>query len=321
MKIKKEYIILAVIIVALLLYLSQRSTDRTLYQLADVPEISNSAITKIEINKNNTPVVLDKQTDQWTIGPKKYPADAVKVKDILNVMDKLTLTALVSESKSYSRYDLDDANKITVKAFDKDRLKLEFDIGKAAASFRHTFVKIAGDKRVFHARGSFRSKFDQTVDDLRDKAVLAFKINEIREINIAKARDKMVFNRIQIPDTTKQSETSNSKTEPLKTTWQNAAGQKAGNSKINRLLTTLSDLSCEKYISDRTKDEFTDPVFNLILKGGKEYKLSIFEKLNKNDKDYPAISSENSYPFILSGSQIKSIMEDPDELLEKKDKK
>jgi len=40
MKIKKEYIILAVIIAALLLYLSQRSTDRTLYQLPDVPEIS-----------------------------------------------------------------------------------------------------------------------------------------------------------------------------------------------------------------------------------------------------------------------------------------
>jgi len=46
MKIKKEYIILAVIIAALLLYLSQRRTDRTLYQLPDMPEISNSDITK-----------------------------------------------------------------------------------------------------------------------------------------------------------------------------------------------------------------------------------------------------------------------------------
>jgi hypothetical protein len=43
--------------------------------------------------------------------------------------------------------------------------------------------------------------------------------------------------------------------------------------------------------------------------------------LNKDNEDYPAISSENSYSFILSGSQVKSIMEDPGEMLEKKDKK
>jgi len=323
MKIKKEYIILSVIIAALLLYLGQRSTDRTLYHLPDVPEISNSDITKIEINKNSTPVILNKEDDQWIIEPQKYPADKLKVKNMLDIIGKLTLTALVSESKSYNRYNLDDDNKITVKAFDKDKLKLEFNIGKAASSFRHTFVKIAGDERVFHARGSFRGKFDKTVDDLRDKSVLAFKINEIRKIHFSKGKHKMVFNLTQLPKKAKDSEksdTSSPKTEPFKITWQNDAGKKADSSKINRLLTTLSDLSCEKYLSDRSKDEFTDPVSTLLLKGNKEYKLSIFEKLNKDNEDYPAISSENSYPFILSGTQVKSIMEDPDELLEKEDK-
>ena len=324
MKIKKEYIILAVIIAALLLYLSQRRTDRTLYQLPDVPEISNSDITKIEINKNSTPIILGKEGDRWTIGPKKYPADTLKVKNMLDVMEKFTLTALVSESKSYNRYNLDNDNKIIVKAFYKDKLKLEFDIGKAASSFRHTFVKIAGDERVFHARGSFREKFDKAVDDLRDKAILAFKINEIGEIHIAKGKQQMVFSLIQPQKEAKDSETadtSSPKSKPLKIIWQNASGKKGDNSKINRFLTTLSDLSCEKYISDRSKDEFTDPVYTLLLKGSKEYQLSIFGKPDTADKNYPVISSENKYPFILPDSQVKSIMEDPDELLEKKDKK
>jgi len=321
MKIKKEYIILAVIIAALLLYLSQRSTDRTHYQLPDVPKISASAIIKLEISKNGTPIAIGKEGNSWIIGPEKYRADTTKIRNMLDVMEKLTLTALVSESKSYNRYDLDDKHKITVKAFDKDQLKLELDIGKAASSFRHTFVKIAGDDRVFHANGSFRGKFDKTVGDLRDKTVLAFKIDEIGEINIAKGRDKMVFSRIQIPNKTKEPETSSSKAEPLKIIWQNAAGKKGVNSKINRLLTTLSDFNCEKYVSGRSKDEFSDPIYTLLLKGSKEYKLSIFEKLNKDDKDYPAVSSENRYPFLISDSQVKSIMEDPAELLEKKDKK
>jgi len=324
MKIKKEYIILAVIIAALLIYLSQRSTDRTLYQLPDVPEISNSDITKIEINKNSTPIILSKEGDRWTIGPKKYPADTLKVTNILDVMGKLTLTALVSESKSYNRYNLDDDNKIAVKAFDKDKLKLEFDIGKAASSFRHTFVKIAGDERVFHARGSFRGKFDKTVDDLRDKTVLAFKLSEIDDIYITKGNKEISFRRtkssLEVKES-KETDTSNPKSQQTEITWQNASGKKGDNSKINRLLTTLSDLSCEKYLSGQSKDEFTGPLYTLILKGSKEYKLSIFKKLDPDNEDYPAISSENSYPFILSGSQVKSIMEDPDELLEKKDKK
>jgi hypothetical protein len=324
MKIKKEYIILAVIISALLLYLSQRSTDRTLYELPDMPKISISDITKIEIIKDSIPIAISKKSDRWTIGPKKYPADTLKVKNMLDIMEKLTLTALVSESKSYNRYNLDNDNKINVKAFDKDKLKLEFDIGKAASSFRHTFVKIAGDERVFHARGSFRGKFDKTVDDLRDKTVLAFKIDEIREIHISKGKQKMLFSLIQSLEEAKDSEKSDAsspKNKPLKIIWQNASGKKGDNSKINRLLTTLSDLSCEKYISGQSKDEFTDPVYTLLLKGSKEYKLSIFEKLDKDNEEYPAISSENSYPFILSGSQVKNIMEDPDEMLEKKDKK
>ncbi len=41
-------------------------------------------------------------------------------------------------------------------------------------------------------------------------------------------------------------------------------------------------------------------------------------KPDKADKNYPAISSENKYPFILSDSQLKSIMDDPGEMLEKK---
>jgi hypothetical protein len=321
MKIKKEYIILTVIIVVLLLYLSQRSTDRTLYQLPEMPEISNSDISRLEVKNNATSIVISKEGNQWIIGPEKYPADRSKINSMLDVIGKLSLTALVSQSKSYARYHLDESNQIKVKAFDKDKLRREFDIGKAAASFRHTFVKIAGDERVYHARGSFRGKFDTTVEDLRDKAVFSFKIDEIREINISQGKKRMAFNLVQSPKEAKEAKKEDGdspKVKPVKMIWQTADGKTANHSKINRLLTTLADLSCKKYIANRTKDQFTDPIFTLLLKGSQEYKLSIFEKPSKENEDYPGISSENNYPFILSASEAKSIMEDPDELLEKK---
>ena len=45
MKIKKEYIILALIIIALSVYLVMRRGDRTLYELPDLPQVSQKEIT------------------------------------------------------------------------------------------------------------------------------------------------------------------------------------------------------------------------------------------------------------------------------------
>ncbi len=47
MKIKKEYVILVTVILALSLYLILRNPDRTLYQLPKVPDISKTNISKI----------------------------------------------------------------------------------------------------------------------------------------------------------------------------------------------------------------------------------------------------------------------------------
>jgi hypothetical protein len=79
-------------------------------------------------------------------------------------------------------------------------------------------------------------------------------------------------------------------------------------------------LSCDKYIDDKEKESFTDPIYAIQLKGTHEYALSIFEKTEKDAKNYPAVSSENDYPFLLNDSQVDRIMKDPDEMLKKEDK-
>jgi hypothetical protein len=52
MKVKKEYLILILIIAALSIYLLIRNSDRTLYQLPELDGLKQSDISKIEISKN-----------------------------------------------------------------------------------------------------------------------------------------------------------------------------------------------------------------------------------------------------------------------------
>jgi hypothetical protein len=325
MKAKKEFILLGIVIIAVSLYLLFRTTDKTHYQLPNIPKIAEKEITKIEISKPDTSIVLDKEDNKWLIAPKGYPADTGKVKAMLDVISGLTLTALVSEAKNYHLFDLTDDKKIRIKAWAGDSLKREFEMGRTAPSWHHTFVKLAGDTRVYHADGNFKDKFDLTMEKLRDMVVLSFDQNEIQGIEITKGKQSISPARKEIPVETSAQETNKEKAPPApakkETTWESSAGDKADESAVNTVLSALSNLSCEKYIEDKEKNNYTAPIYTVKIKGTKEFILSIFQKTDGDAKAYPAISSENDYPFLLSDYQAERIMKDPGELLKKKDEK
>lgn len=316
MKAKKEFVLLIIIIIALSLYLIFRTTNKTHYQLPHIPEIVKKEITKIDILSAETTIALNKKDNKWFITPKDYPAETAKVKNMLDAISEFSLTDLVSEAKNYQLYDLTDDKKINVKAWAENSLKLEFEIGRTAPSWHHTFVKLTGDTRVYYADGNFKDKFDVTVDKIRDKTVLSFDQNEIEEVEIIKGKQSMMFAKKKSHLDTAGQERG----EKAEITWENLNGDKADKSILNGMLSALSNLSCEKYIEDKEKDKFTEAIYIIKMKGDKKYILSIFEKTDEDAKMFPATSSENGYPFLLSGSQGDKIMKDPDEVRKKGEK-
>ena len=200
MKIKIEYIVLAALIICLSLYLIFQKTGDVEYRLPEIRTINKKDISKIEITSGGeNPLVIHKKDDKWLIAPEAYPADPGKVDGMLGVIDELSLTALVSEAENYGRYDLDDDKKINVKSWAKSDLLRSFDIGKAASTFRHTFVRIAEDKRVYHAKENFRSKFDVTTEKLRDKTVLSFNESDIRKLSIVDEEQTLTLAMTALP--------------------------------------------------------------------------------------------------------------------------
>ena len=172
----------------------------------------------------------------------------------------------------------------------------------------------AGDERVFHARGNIRSNFDLTIDDLRDKLVLTLNPADIQQFQVIKDQQSLILNKTQPPvevedaQADKQTETTPEANKPA---WQASDGQPVDEAVVKQILNTVSNLRCEKFISDRRKDEFTSPLFTLKMKGGQEYSLSIFAKTAEKDPQYPAASSGSDYAFMLSDSQADRIMKDP----------
>lgn len=322
MKVKKEYIILVAVILALSLYLFLRKTDRTHYELPKLPLLARADISKIEITKKGAAIILNRMNGNWSIGLQGYPADTAKVKDMLGIIENLTLTAMVSESRDYTRYQLDDEHKITVRASIGERLTREFDVGKVAPSYRHTFIRLKGNELVYHARENFRNTFDLGVDDLRDKQVLAFDKREIQEIRLIKNGQSLVCARSATSLPAGQEPTVESKQSPREEViWENAEGERCDEKKLNSLLAALSNLRCERYIDNTKKEDLIDPMYRIELKGAQDYHLSIFAKAEGDQEGYPAISSENDYPFLLPEGRARSIMKAPEEILERPEKK
>ncbi len=319
MKLKKEYIILAVVMAALIVYLAMHKSNRTHYKLPAINPVTEKQISKIEITKNGQSVVLQKKDEKWYLDAKEYLADQDKVEGMLMAMKDFTITALVSESKNYIRYDLAEDKKIVVKAWQGEKLLRYFQVGKAAPTGHHTFVLLPGDYNVYHARGDFRRIFDRSLDDLRDMVVLAFEKEDIKQINITADKMNLSLSKKKIPVSIKNKKPSKTSVKPpMKTVWQNGQGKNVDPAKVDNLFQFLNKLECEKYIYDTTKEKFKDPQYLILLNGNKKQSLSIFNKIKKDAKNYPGVSSENNDPFMLSDSQVDSIKSKINDIMKKK---
>jgi hypothetical protein len=322
MKSKKEFILLGLVIIALAAYLTVRKTDRTHYELPVLSPVKDTEITSLKITKGKDIIELKKADDRWLIQPEKFTADKGKIDAMLKIIKDFTVTALVSETPSDQRYELDPEKRISVTAAKEDKVLRSFDIGKPAPSGRHTFVKLPDDKKVYHAGENFKNTFDQTRDQLRDKTVLTVDRNNVQQVDIKDKDNKALLSLKQVPETPapgveKKADDAKAKSPALPDkpvvpvpamVWKDAGGKPVNESDMNNLFNNLSRLQCQSFITGKTKADFTKPLYTVTLTGAKTVTLSIFEKLSKEDESYPAISSENDYPFMLPAYMMDSMI-------------
>jgi hypothetical protein len=313
MKIKKEFIILGVVIVALSVYLLQRGGDRTRYTLPVLPALAAADITKIEIARQDQTVTLTRRDGRWVIEPEGFAAAPKSVQDMLSALSGLSLTALVAESRNYALYELDDDHRIHVKAWQNDRLGRELDIGKVAPSFRHTFVRLAGDERVYHAQDNFRFYFAGGPEELRNKSVLAFQRAEITEVAITRADDQSIFRREAgaAPDAAGGKPAGAEESPAI---WKRSDGEAADSDRLSQLISELSDLQCERFLAAADRSGLGKPIYALTLKGPVEHTLEIFAPSGEA-KSHPAVSSQSDQAFVLAEDQAQRIIVDPKELI------
>lgn len=301
MKLKKEYAVLALAIIVLGLYLFFRDTDRTTYTLPELPAVKAQDITKIEIATQEGTITLARGDDSWRVSPGDYPADPDLVNRMLEILADLEVTVLVSETRNYGHYELDETHQIRVTAYRNGDVLRALRIGKAADTMRHTHVALTEDPNVYHARGNFRSDFDQTVARLRDKTVMAFKIEAVTSIAIETADASITVSKTEAP--------ASSEDDPGGTAapWQTGDGQEVASDAVAQLLASLSGLKCRAYLTDRSRDDLAEPTHRIRIEAEKTALLEIFPPADEAATEVPASSSLREDLFTLADFDIDPI--------------
>lgn len=325
MKLKKEYLILFGVIAVLFVFLLSGRKNKMSYRVPDLERVDEDTITKIEISSEGDTIILSGKDSRWTIMPQEYLADSGKVSSMLDIIANLTLTELAAEKKDYQRYELDEEKRISVNAYSGEERIRSFDVGKVSSTYRHTFVKVDEDHRVYFARESFRSTFEVDRADLRDKTVMSFDRNEITGILIEQEDSTLHFSKTMIPVEDPSPETAE---EPAiqpaippaagQEAWVTEDGTKGSKTDLDSILSQLSDLECESFIEDKSKDDFADPIYSVTITGGKDYSLRIYAK-NEDENKYPAVTSETPQVVFLASWKAENIMKKADVLVEKEE--
>ena len=310
MKIRKEAVILGIVIVVLSLYLIFNKSDRSLYELPELKPILASKISKMTIDSSEGSIVFIRKAGGWVINEEAYPGDETNIKRVADIVADLTLTTLISESKNYGRYDLDPDHAITIKAWEGDKLLREFDVGKSASGHRHTFVKLVGDHRVYQAGDGFRNKVQEKADMFRNKTVMSFEPERIEQVQVSKKDKQSIFVKEKTPQASSETPVDGGtmEMETAKPLWKNAAGEVVKENKLTKLIGDMSSLKCSAFVYDRQKADFEDPIAMITFKGAEEYTLQIFEQLEKDASEYPAFSSQNDYPFFIPKWQADQVI-------------
>ena len=302
---KKEYLILIALILILGAYLLFHQENKDNYKLPEIAKIDISKITGLVLDKKEGSIKFIKKGGTWVLTDKEYLADSSSVENMLDTLKTLKLSALVSEKGDLKRYELDDEKHIRVKVMKGQEIVFQFSMGKTAPTFNHTFVKLTNDNNIYHANGSFRSYFDKTENDFRDKKVLEFKEESIKRFFIEKdGVSKTLISKEEKKDK-----------EEVSIVWTAGDGTSADKEMVSNFLSSVSFLECEKYLDSSTKNELEkkNPLCKIRLENEKNIYLTLF----KTDKEgiFKGISSMNEYAFVLSQFNGKEIVSAVEKLL------
>ena len=294
MKIGKQLIIPAAIILVLALYLGINSTGKMNYKIPVFDAIEGENIKIIRIEGLKRLIELYSDDGIWKFNSDDLRAEPSKISEMVSFLTDPEFIDMVSDTDNYQNYGLGDGDFITLKAWTNNKGEgnpaRELFLGNINTTGSFTFIRRPDNTSVFTVSGNLKEIFDVTQNDLIDKRVLNINIPDIDKIVISFSDSGYILEKTV--------------GENNEDTWTASNDLSVDIKKLEQNLRYLSNSRFNTYI-DNTDTITPDSLFKIDLSGKDPDESFIISE--KNDIGYYCESSFAGKSFILSentGTQI-----------------
>ena len=307
----KLLIVILTVIILLVFFLPKKGEKTYIKSLSSI----SSEIDSFVIKKGNVSAYIFQENDEWKVakekGSESYKADKSKVQEILKNIKEEKKVEVVSKSKAYYKYELDEENRIDIKAYYKEKEVAYLSIGKSANNYSSYYTLLKNDSNIYQLVGQIRDTFFYEVKELRDKKVYSFNAEDILSLKIDKGVKSVTLMKKNVNKNINQKAISKVKEvqekkgdlKEIDLMWKDEANKEYKKYEIDDIVNTISNLKVDKFLEESSK-EFTKGAFyikfKIELKQGKSYQLTLF----KRNETFVAVVPFMKQAFSISSEDI-----------------
>ncbi len=163
-------------------------------------KIDTEKVTQVELGGKGNEVTLSLRSGRWMITePIEYPANETLVNNLLEQVEELAVTNLVSSNPTnHDLYEVGPDTGVLVRLLGgrEGRRRLsEFYVGKMTSDYGHTYIRRFGEDDVFMAKGLLQGYFNKTVSAWRDRTILSLQPENIERVELISEEDSWILAR------------------------------------------------------------------------------------------------------------------------------
>ena len=273
-------------------------------KLVDIPEAQVQGINLKK--KDGSVVALERKGNKWAITqPQPYATDQDAVNSLTSSLSPVSADNLVEDKATdFIKYGLTTPT-LSVSVLQKNGKTSDIVFGDDVPAGSLVYARMGTDPKVYAVSSSVKTSLDKSVNDLRDKRLLAFDSNNLSRIELASAKSDVEFGKNNANE------------------WQIIKPQpyRADNFQVEELLRKLTDvkmdLSASADTAGKTEAAFTSgqPVASAKVSDASGTQIL---DVRKNKDDYYARSSKVKGSYKVSSDLGKELEKTPDDFRNKK---
>jgi len=290
---KPVYLLVGILFIFLIIYFLLLQKEKKTFSPRKVEnflQLDSALVDRIEFGKFDTRLILQKIKGRWYIvEPDSFRADNNAVGQLLGLASRLEVGEVISSNREKQfLFQVDTLTGTRVNFLEGERSLASLVVGKTSKDYLHAYLRKMDSDDVYLTDVSFSRMVNRGVNQWRDRLILAFDPQQVKEIELNTGRKRFKLTRED--------------TLWLSSRYPYRKSSPADVEAVEKYLKTVARIRADDFAqkSEEEKIDFQKPEFSLriVFQDGHEEKLFATRK-NKEDSRWFVKNDQEKSVYIL----------------------